>query len=353
MKKPRDGTEQSRFLNSHRSDQSRLLKAGVLALLLHIAFVAILSLSLKSAMEKMSPSVYRVTVKPLAKLGDGLPIGGPGLPGAAGPPAPIPDEKLKPEEKPKEKPEVKESKKREVPDAAKKQKPQEPLIKDEKVEGFKRSSKKEEKPEKEKRSSESLHEALEEIRKKVALDKIKTRVARREEVEKEQIEEPSTAIPSQGSTGSSSRNLTGTGSGVGTGIGSGTGPGTGGSPTGSGTGSGTGGSPTGSPWGSPFGGSSALQSKLDEYYSTIWQKIKREWTLPGDISKGKADLETTIVIIIEKNGRIQKSWFEKRSGNALYDQMAMRAIKKADPLPPFPKEFSDNTFEIGIRFYPE
>jgi len=31
----------------------------------------------------------------------------------------------------------------------------------------------------------------------------------------------------------------------------------------------------------------------------------------------------------------------------------MRAIKKADPLPSIPKEFSDNTFEIGIRFYPE
>ena len=76
-------------------------------------------------------------------------------------------------------------------------------------------------------------------------------------------------------------------------------------------------------------------------------------TLPGGLPKGKGGPETVIVIVIEREGRIQKSWFEKRSGNALYDQSTMRAIKKADPLPPIPKEFSDNTFEIGIRFYPE
>jgi TonB family protein len=92
---------------------------------------------------------------------------------------------------------------------------------------------------------------------------------------------------------------------------------------------------------------------LDDYYDMIWAKVKKEWTLPGDISKGNAGLETIIVIIIERDGKIQKSWFEKRSGNALYDQSAMRAIKKADPLLPLPKELSDSTFEIGIRFHPD
>jgi TonB family protein len=341
MKRRQDGTEQLHFLNSLQSDKTGLLKAGTLSLLLHIAFVIMLfSFSLRSTMTKMSPSVYRVTIRPL--LGDGLPKGGSGLPGPEGLPASLPVEKLKPVEKPS----PKESKKGEVPNAAKKQKPQELLKREEKIEGFKRSTKKEEKFEKERRSTESLQDALEEIRKKAALDKIQRRVARREESVKGQMEGPSTTLPSQEPIGSSSKNLTGSGSGGGTGTGSGTG-------AGSGTGTGSGGSPTGSPWGSPFGGSSALQSKLDEYYSVIWQEIKKEWALPGDLPKEKADLETTIVIVIERDGKIQKSWFEKRSGNALYDQSAMRAIKKADPLPPIPKEFTDNTFEIGINFYPE
>ncbi len=339
MKKEPDRRGQSRLLtHSPQSDKGGLLKAGAFSLMLHIAFLVIFSLSLKSTMSKMGPSVYRVTLRPL--LGDGLPKGGSGLPRSAGSSASS-VEKLKPAEKPRRE----ESKKGIVLPPTKKQKSQEALTrketksqetltKKETVEGLKRSSKKGEKLEREKSSGSSLREALEEIDKKVALDKIRKRLARREELEK------SATSSSQGSTVSSPGNLTGSGSGAGTG-------------TGSGTGTGTGGSPTGSPWGSAFGGSSALQSKLDEYYSTIWEKIKREWVLPGDIPKGKAGLETVIVIVIERDGKIQKSSFEKRSGNALYDQTAMRAIKKADPLPPIPKEFSDNTFEIGIRFLPE
>jgi TonB family protein len=96
-----------------------------------------------------------------------------------------------------------------------------------------------------------------------------------------------------------------------------------------------------------------LEAKLNDYYSLIWAKIKKEWTLPENLPKGKIDLEAVIVVIIEKGGKVQKSWFEKKSGNALYDQMAMRAIKKAEPFPPIPKEFSDETFEIGIRFHPD
>jgi TolA protein len=285
-------------------------------------------------MTKMTPSVYRVTLRPL--LGDGLPKGGKGIVGSEGSAASLPAEKLKPIEKPRSEG----TKKKEVSPPTKKQKLQDRPVKNEMVEGLKRSAKKVEKFEKE-ATSKSLQEALEEIRKKAALDKIRKRVAGREELEKESM--TSTA---QGAIVSSSKSSTGSGPGIGAGTGTGTG-------AGSGTGTGTGGSPTGSPWGSPFGGSSALQSKLDEYYSTIWESIKKEWTLPGDLTKGKADLETIIIIVIWRDGKIQKSWFEKRSGNPLYDQSAMRAIKKADPLPPIPKEFSDNTFEIGIRFYPE
>jgi TolA protein len=237
--------------------------------------------------------------------------------------------------KPTEKLGKAESKKAERPLTTKKQKSEERLAKDQVVEGLKRSPKKAEKVEKERYSSKSLQEALDEIRKKAALDTIKKRIARREESEK----------LTQSASGVETGTRLGSGAGTGTGSGSGTG-------TGTGSGSGTGGSPDGSPWGSPFGGS-ALQSKLDEYYNIIWEKIKKEWTLPGGLPKGKTSLETVIVIVIEREGRIQKSWFEKKSGNALYDQSAMRAIKKADPLPSIPREFSDNTFEIGIRFFPE
>ena len=100
MKGQQSGRGQPRF-STHppRSDTDGLLKAGTFSLLLHISFVVILSFSLKSTITKMGPSVYRVTLRPLS-LGDGLPKGGSGLPGAPGLPASLPGEKVKPVEKP-------------------------------------------------------------------------------------------------------------------------------------------------------------------------------------------------------------------------------------------------------------
>lgn len=144
-----------------------------------------------------------------------------------------------------------------------------------------------------KESMKRLQEALDEIRKKAALDEIRKRVAR-----KEREEERPTAIPSAKT-------------------------------------------------------SLEMESKLNEYYSLVWAKIKGAWTIPENLLKEMVDLETIIVLIIERNGKIQKCWFEKKSGNVLYDQSAMRAIKKAEPLPPIPKELGEDTLEIGIRFFPD
>jgi len=151
------------------------------------------------------------------------------------------------------------------------------------------------KKERDKESLKRLQEALDEVRKKAALDEIRKRVAR-----KEREEERSTAILSAKT-------------------------------------------------------SLEMESKWNEYYSLIWAKVKGAWTIPENLLKEKemVDLEAIIVLIIERDGKIQKFWFEKKSGNALYDQSAMRAIKKADPLPPIPKELSKDTLEIGIRFFPD
>jgi TonB family protein len=93
--------------------------------------------------------------------------------------------------------------------------------------------------------------------------------------------------------------------------------------------------------------------KMKEYYSRIWAKIKGAWTIPENLSKEVVDLEAILVVIIERDGAIRKWWFEKKSGHAAYDQTVIRAIMKADPLPPIPKDLSENTIEIGLRFSPD
>ncbi len=326
------------LLNNPASlERGGLLKTGFFSLLLHVVLIALLTFNLKSPIPKGGPSVYRVTIRPYTPLGaiqSSKPGGG--LGGAS---TSLMAEQMKLDES---------SKGSKVGGKSKPERPR----RDEMGTDIKSLSEKGGKPKAEKESTKSLQEALEDIRKKVALDKIQKRVADRERVKEQKTtgqletrqitESQALSDSSQSQTGSSSR--AGSGSGVGTGIGTG---------SGSGIGSGVGGYPIGGvPWGSPQG-SSAWNSKLDDYYNMIWAKIKKEWTLPEDLPKAKTDLESIIVVIIKRDGKIQKLWFEKRSGNSLYDQRAMRAVKKAEPLPPIPKEFSDDTFEIGIRFHPD
>jgi len=90
-----------------------------------------------------------------------------------------------------------------------------------------------------------------------------------------------------------------------------------------------------------------------EYASIVKAKVLEEWTIPENLFKEMVDLETIIVVIIGKDGKIRKYSYDKESGNPQYDELAMRALKKAEPLPPIPKELNEDTIEIGFRFTAE
>lgn len=263
-----------------RSSTRVLLKAGIVSFVIHGAIIALLTLNPWPHWIKTQPIVYTISLIPLA-LPEPETATAYALP-APRETAPKPIETKKPLDKPK---------------------------KDDIVEKVKKPSKNVEKPTPEKphvdqKSLKGLQEALDDIRRKVALDNIQRRVADREKAAKEKTvtsPQTSSAKPSTSSTVSPAQ----------------------------------------------------MESKLNEYYNVIWAKIKQEWTIPENLLKETVDLETIIVIIIERDGKIQRSWFEKRSGDVHYDQAAMRAILKADPLPSIPQELNETTLEIGIRFYPD
>jgi TonB family protein len=93
-----------------------------------------------------------------------------------------------------------------------------------------------------------------------------------------------------------------------------------------------------------------INQKMASYYVAIWSRIKGQWSLPRDILS-KENIETVIQARILRNGAISGIIFEKRSGNRYFDDSAMKAIKKASPLPPLPEWIRDNSIEIGIRFH--
>ncbi|MBW1895738.1 MAG: TonB family protein [Deltaproteobacteria bacterium] len=89
---------------------------------------------------------------------------------------------------------------------------------------------------------------------------------------------------------------------------------------------------------------------LDIYNAEIWHQIQKNWAFSEEMARGLRDLEATIVVKIMKEGEIRDIWFERRSGNSYFDDSALKAVKKADPLPPLPKGYTGSYYEVGFRF---
>lgn len=110
---------------------------------------------------------------------------------------------------------------------------------------------------------------------------------------------------------------------------------------GTGTGSAAGGTPDGA----------AVASARTAYYTMIQNIIKRNWSIPDFLRTQK--LQAHVVLVVRKDGKVLNVQIEKGSGQPLFDQSVESAVRKSDPLPPFPEVYSPAKEEIGLRFRPE
>lgn len=95
--------------------------------------------------------------------------------------------------------------------------------------------------------------------------------------------------------------------------------------------------------------SAEANDRLADYYTAIWSRIKSQWNLPGGINP-RDNIEAVVQLRILRNGAITGISFEKKSGLPYFDNSVLRALKKADPLPPLPPWYRENGLDIGIRF---
>lgn len=89
---------------------------------------------------------------------------------------------------------------------------------------------------------------------------------------------------------------------------------------------------------------------LDIYNAEIWHRIQKNWAFSKEMARGRTDLEAIIIVKVMKKGDLRDVWFEKRSGNAYFDDSVSKAIRKSDPLPPLPEGYLNPFYEVGIRF---
>jgi TonB family protein len=107
--------------------------------------------------------------------------------------------------------------------------------------------------------------------------------------------------------------------------------------------------PTGSQGGSPDGVASSTALRL--YSTEVWNAVRRQWALPEFLKSQK--LEASLLVMVRRDGKVMSIQFERKSGQSLYDESTERAVRKADPLPPFPQIYSPSKVEFHFTFRPE
>lgn len=97
-----------------------------------------------------------------------------------------------------------------------------------------------------------------------------------------------------------------------------------------------------------------IRSRIEDIYQKeIMYHIQQNWAFSDQLAGGRTDdLRAAIGIKIMPDGEIREIWFDTRSGNRYFDESAYKAVKKSNPLPPLPEEFSMPFYNIGLSFTP-
>lgn len=91
-----------------------------------------------------------------------------------------------------------------------------------------------------------------------------------------------------------------------------------------------------------------LDAELRAYFDKISRAVMSAWFLPDSLrNKG---YKAVLSIHVLRDGTVESLWIEEGSGNRYYDDSAMRAINKINPLPPLPKGWREEYIDLGLRF---
>ena len=82
------------------------------------------------------------------------------------------------------------------------------------------------------------------------------------------------------------------------------------------------------------------------YLRQVLSKVEAAWQRQGQIAEPPQ--KPLVIVEIQRDGSIAVPRIEKSSGNAFYDQAALRAIMEAKPFPPLPKDWTRPT--LGVMF---
>ena len=108
-----------------------------------------------------------------------------------------------------------------------------------------------------------------------------------------------------------------------------------------------GGGGAGGPGGGRITGTAGPGFPYQWYLNAMSNKLDKQWHLPTDL---QSDTACVIAFTVHRDGRVSDESVEKRSGDATFDQFAMRAVEYSNPLPPLPAGYPDETLLVHFTF---
>lgn len=97
--------------------------------------------------------------------------------------------------------------------------------------------------------------------------------------------------------------------------------------------------------------SAAIDKAMRQYYMAISRRIHDNWSLP-ETQNWSPSLEAIFVIVVQRNGTLLKTFFEKKSPNIYFNQYVEKTITASAPMPAFPADIKKDRLEIGLKFRP-
>ncbi len=91
-----------------------------------------------------------------------------------------------------------------------------------------------------------------------------------------------------------------------------------------------------------------LKDRYPAYYSLIRDRVQSRWIYPEEFKETR--ILVTVSIRIGKNGGLMDTRLEGSSGNELFDESLISAVKKSAPFPPLPHGFEADYLEAVLRF---
>ncbi len=83
------------------------------------------------------------------------------------------------------------------------------------------------------------------------------------------------------------------------------------------------------------------------YLKAIADRLDKQWHPPQEF---QANTTCVVAFVIHTSGEVTGAALEKPSGDSFFDQLALRAVLYANPLPPLPGGYVDSTLQVHMTF---